>query len=122
MSEDLSECLLRFYTDENWPMSVVNQLRQRGIDVVRCQEVGLVGTLDDEVHLSFAAEQGRVVLTRDQDFLRLRANWMAEEQQHAGILFVNPGRHNDIGLIVTTLVEACELTTPGQWINTVRFL
>jgi len=122
MSEEIEDCLLRFYTDENWPLAVVIQLRQHRIDVVRCQEVGLVGTLDDAIHLAYAAEQGRIVLTRDQDFLRLHANWMAEEQEHAGIVFVNPGRHNDIGLIVSALIEACQLTTPEEWINIVRFL
>jgi predicted nuclease of predicted toxin-antitoxin system len=88
-----------FYTDEHVPSAVAKELRRRDVDVLRCQEAEMMGA-DDLAHLTLAVEQGRVLITRDQDFLRLHAEWMAEGRAHAGIIFITAKSHEDIGAIV----------------------
>lgn len=58
--------------DEHVPKAVAEGLRRRGVDVVTVQEIGLQAA-DDQRHLERAAEEGRVVVTQDADFLRLHA-------------------------------------------------
>ncbi|MBI4790771.1 MAG: DUF5615 family PIN-like protein [Chloroflexi bacterium] len=59
---------IRFYFDEHLPRAVAQGLRQRGIDVVRAQVVGL-RRADDLEHLHFARRENRVIVTQDSDFL-----------------------------------------------------
>ena len=73
----------RFYADEHIARPVIVGLRNMGIDILRAQDVGLRGASDAD-HLSFAPSQGRVVVTRDADFLRLNRAGVA----HSGILFL----------------------------------
>ena len=52
---------IRLYLDDDsLDKALVKALRERGIDVVTTVEVGLDGS-DDEEHLAYAAEQGRVL-------------------------------------------------------------
>lgn len=73
---------IRFHLDESMPNAVAEGLRRRGHDVTTSVEVGLLAARDDE-QLAFATREGRVLITRDQDFLRLHA----ENQEHAGVIF-----------------------------------
>jgi hypothetical protein len=72
------------YSNENFPMPVVEELRRLGHDVVSIQERGRAneGTPDDEV-LSLAIGEERAVLTINRkDFMRLHR----KSDQHAGII------------------------------------
>ena len=51
------------------PAAIAEGLRSRGIDVVRAQEDGFDQT-DDALVLDRATALGRVLFTRDDDFLR----------------------------------------------------
>jgi hypothetical protein len=77
---------LKFYLDTHISKQVALQLRQKGIDVVRCEEAGMAAA-DDEEHLEYAANEGRVLISADQDFTRLHHQWIAKERQHRGIFF-----------------------------------
>ena len=62
-----------FYTDEQFPLPVVEHLRELGHDVLTVQEAGRagLGIPDDEV-LAFAVMQQRTVLTLNRyDFVKL---------------------------------------------------
>lgn len=56
----------RFLADENIDPDLVLGLQRRvdGIDIVRVQDVGL-RTLDDPTILQWAADEGRVLISRD---------------------------------------------------------
>lgn len=58
--------MLRLLTDENLDGNILRGLIRRldGVDVVRVQDVGLIGADDPNV-LAWAAEQGRVLVTHD---------------------------------------------------------
>lgn len=101
---------LKFYTDKHIPKSVALQLRSRGVDVVRCEEVGLAQA-DDETHLRYATQQNRAVVTRDTDFLRLHSQWMQQGNQHSGIMFLHDYLQGEgsVGPIVKELFSYYEL-------------
>lgn len=69
--------MLKFLTDENVTGPLLPQLRLHlpGIDIVRAVEVGL-GQTPDPIILQWAADNGRVLITRDEktmtDFARER--------------------------------------------------
>ena len=61
---------VKFYTDEHVPRAVVRGLRDRGVDVLSVAEAGMLGASDD-AHLARGLGEGRVMLTRDEVFLRV---------------------------------------------------
>jgi hypothetical protein len=73
---------IRFHLDENIAPGVAIGLRFRGIDATTTNDAGLAGA-GDLAQLSFAAASGRVIVTQDDDFLRLHS----EGIHHAGIVF-----------------------------------
>ena len=78
---------IKFYTDTHIAKAVAVQLRNRGVDVVRCEEVGLAEA-DDLEHLEYATQQGRVMVTQDDDFAKYHVQWQQENKVHAGIMLV----------------------------------
>jgi predicted nuclease of predicted toxin-antitoxin system len=76
--------MARLYSNENFPLPVVDELRRRGHDVLTVRETGKAGEgwPDDEV-FAFAVAQGRGVLTLNRrHFVRLHA----AHPNHAGII------------------------------------
>ena len=62
---------IRFHLDENVNSAIATGLRGRGVDVTTTREAGLIAA-DDEEQLKFAKSEGRVVVTHDDDFLRVQ--------------------------------------------------
>jgi hypothetical protein len=77
---------LRIFTDEHIDKAVVEQLRQRGIDVLRCEDAGMKST-DDSILLEYATQNGFVLLSMDRDVTRLAAQWATEGKHHGGIFY-----------------------------------
>ncbi len=73
---------IRFHLDESMPNVVAEGLRRRGFDITTSIEAGLITATDPE-QLAFSLREGRLLITRDQDFLRLSA----QGAEHAGIVF-----------------------------------
>ena len=76
--------MAKLYSNENFPMPVVEELRRLGHDVLTIQESGKAGQRmsDDEV-LSFAATHQRIVLTLNREhFIRLHQ----QSADHFGII------------------------------------
>jgi uncharacterized protein DUF5615 len=76
--------MARLYTNENFPIPVVQELRRWGHDVLTVQEAGTAGqAIPDEAVLAFAVEKGRALVTLNRKhFLRLHAN----DPSHSGIV------------------------------------
>jgi hypothetical protein len=76
--------MARFYANENFPLPVVEALRQQGHDVLTIQETGLAGqAMSDEAVLAFACAEHRAVLTFNRKhFIRLHL----QNSGHAGIV------------------------------------
>jgi predicted nuclease of predicted toxin-antitoxin system len=73
---------IRFHLDEHISAHIAAGLRRRNIDETTTVDADLIGA-PDETHLEFAALSGRVLVTQDDDFLRLHAQGVA----HAGIAY-----------------------------------
>ncbi len=93
---------LKLYTDAHIDKQVVIQLRNRGVDIVRCEEVNMKHAEDIE-HLKYAVQQGRVLITADRDFIDLHTAWTLEGKTHCGIMYVQPEARALIGVIVKQL-------------------
>jgi hypothetical protein len=74
----------RLYSNENFPLPVVEELRRLGHDVLTVQEAGKAEqSIPDEDVLTFATELSRTVLTLNRrHFVRLHG----EQPTHAGII------------------------------------
>lgn len=76
--------MARLYSNENFPLPVVEELRELGHDVLTIQETGKANQAmtDDDV-LAFANEKQRILLALNRrHFIRLHN----KRQPHAGIL------------------------------------
>ena len=76
--------MVRLYSNENFPLPVVNRLRDLGHDVLTTQDAGRGNQgLDDKDVLYFARMQGRAVLTLNRKhFIALHK----EDCNHFGII------------------------------------
>ena len=106
---------IKFYTDEHVARSVVTGLRRRGVDVLTVSEAAMRGAADRE-HLLFAADQGRVIFTQDDDFLRLHAQGIS----HSGIAYVH--QRTPIGDVIRGLMLIYQTLDPAEMDNHVEFL
>ena len=76
--------MARLYSNENFPIPVVDVLRSLGHDVVTIQERGEANkAVADPNVLEYASSENRAVLTLNRkDFIRLHN----EQSEHAGII------------------------------------
>ncbi len=80
--------LMRFYLDENLSDEIAVIARGLGVDVISSHGSGR-DKLTDEDQLTFAAAEGRCVVTVNRDdFIRLTNLFLAEQRVHAGVLIV----------------------------------
>ena len=73
------------YSNENYPLGIVEELRKLGHDVLTAREAGNAGRgVPDEEVLRFATEAGRAVITHNRrHFFRLHHD---TADHHAGII------------------------------------
>ena len=107
---------LTILCDEHVPYAVINGLVARGIDAIPVQRVGM-RSADDPPILDEAHRQGRVLYTRDDDFLAINAAGV----QHAGILYHKAEKYR-IGQAIEMVQLACETLSPEEMRNRVEFL
>ena len=102
--------------DEHIPYPVVKGLRRRGLDVISVQEMGL-SSAEDKTVMNRAREEGRVIYTRDADFLRLHQ----ARFKHAGIFYHHPLAYS-IGEAIRKVMTASEKFSTEEMKNQVKFL
>jgi predicted nuclease of predicted toxin-antitoxin system len=99
---------LRFYTDVHISKATVIQLRQKDVDIIHCGEVGM-SDAEDEDHLRYATENGRIMITCDEDFERYHAMWQTASHEHGGIVYFKMNEScKEIGLIVKEVLFLCQ--------------
>lgn len=106
---------VRYYLDEHVAEAVATGLRNRGVDVLTLSEAGMLGASDRE-HFSYAYEEERVLVTYDDDFLRLAD----QTEEHAGVAFAPQGR--SIGELVRGLTLIAEEMEAEEMEGHVEFL
>jgi predicted nuclease of predicted toxin-antitoxin system len=98
---DESQRIIRFYTDTHIARAIAAQLRLRGVEVVRCEEIGLAEA-SDQAYIAYAAQNGLAMVTHDQGFTGHHRAWLGQGNHHAGIFLITKDKDN-IGMIVNTL-------------------
>lgn len=107
---------MKFYLDEHIPKGVVEGLSRRGVDVLTVREAGRSGD-SDEKQLAFATREARVLVTFDDDFLKLDATGIP----HAGIVFSQTGRHT-VGELIENLMLIANVIEPNEMKNHIEFV
>lgn len=90
---------IRYYFDEMMPSKVTEQLDLRGIEVVMATHVGMEQHSDPE-HLTYATENGLVLVTFDRPF----AGKTAKMTDHGGLVCLS-GMQDNIGRMVRELSQ-----------------
>jgi uncharacterized protein with PIN domain len=106
---------MRFHLDEHVADAIADGLRRRGIDVTTSAQVRLLQATDEQ-HIAFAAREGRVIVTRDRDFLHvdeLPAN-------HAGIVYYPQGSRS-IGEVVRYLILMNDCLRDEDMVGRIEF-
>lgn len=106
---------IQFYADEHIGRSIVVGLRRRGVDVLTVSEAGMRSASDLE-HLKFAFDQKRVIITQDDDFLRLHAQGVT----HRGIVYAP--HHKTVGEIIRGVMLIYHILSPEDMHNHVEFI
>jgi predicted nuclease of predicted toxin-antitoxin system len=108
--------VIQFHLDENVHGAVAEGLRRRGIDVTTSKEANLIGASDKE-QLAFAFETERVLVTHDDDLLRLHA--MGAESM--GIAFCHVEKYS-VGQLVLRLANLWRTKTSDEMRGQIEFL
>ncbi len=77
---------LAFYMDVHVPAAITEGLRRRGINVFTSQEDGTRTSQDDEL-LARAMELDRVLMSQDEDLLRVSRQCQVACNSFAGLAF-----------------------------------
>ena len=107
--------VLRLLADENFNNDILRGLlhREAPVDIVRMQDVGLLGAADPVI-LAWAAERGRILLTHDVKTMPGYAyERMAEGQLMPGVFAVN--RLLPLARAIEELLIVAECSQPPEW-------
>jgi hypothetical protein len=104
-----------YYSDEHVSKAVIKGLRQRGIDILSCQEANMLHASDEE-HLALAARLGRVVITQDTDFIRLHHAGI----EHSGVVYAH--QQLPISKVITGLLLIWEVLEPDEMVNYIEYI
>jgi predicted nuclease of predicted toxin-antitoxin system len=92
---------VKYFLDTHIHKVVAAQLRNRGVDVLRCQDIAMENAKDQEL-LEYAANHDYVIVTNDQGFAGLHTEWLNAGREHNGIFIITHDKDN-IGMVVDGL-------------------
>jgi len=87
-----------FHLDENLTTRIATALRSRDIDCTTSKDADLLASTDGD-QLAYAIEAGRVLITRDSDFVGLH-NWVLDQKEHHPGIIYWANRKKHFGTIV----------------------
>src|SRR4051794_7122042 len=114
--------MLRFLADENFNGDIVRGLllRRSGLDLVRVQDIGLLGA-DDPTVLTGAAQRGRILLTHERatmpDFAWRR---VTAGEPMPGVFVVND--RQPVRQVIDELLLLDDCSEMAEWEGKVVFL
>ncbi len=113
---------MKLLADENIKRQLVRGLllRQSNLDIVRAQDVGLLG-LDDPLVLEWAASEGRVLITYDVSTMPAFAyERIAEGQLMPGVIIIRASM--PVGQAIEDMLILVGATVPGECGGRVLYL
>lgn len=114
--------MLRFLSDEDFNNHIVRGLLRRlpSLDIIRVQDVGLMGRHDTEV-LDRASGEGRVLLTHDADtMIEFAKERVTAELGVPGIVEISQDVR--IGRAIEELAIFATCSLDGEWEGQIVFL
>lgn len=114
--------MLRFLADENLNGAIMRGLLRHSptLDIVRVQDVGLMGK-DDPVVLEWAADHNRVLLTQDVSTITKYAyNRLQSGNSMPGVVEI--GRNIPIGLAIQDLLLLAECGEDADLVGQILYL
>ena len=114
---------MKLYLDEDISPKVSVILRKKGMDAVSAHEAGMLEASDEE-QLSFAAAEGRAMVTRNRDdFITLTVQFFEALKPHKGLIIVPhtiPG--SEFSKLATLLVKFSKDHPQDMASYTIEFL
>ena len=114
--------MIRFLADENFDNDILRGIFRRNpsVDIVRVQDIGLLGA-NDELVLERAADENRVLLTHDVRTITK----FAYERTKQGLLM--PGvfeiaKNSSTGSVIEDILLLVDASLPGEWDGQIRYL
>ncbi len=110
-----------YLDDDTGLLALQPQARERGIDVLRSDDVGMRGARDDR-HLEVATARGLVLVTCNRrDFLKLHYDSLALEREHSGMILVHqdipPGERIRRLLLIASLADPSDMHFRVEWLK-----
>ena len=102
------------YMDHNVPAAITNGLRLKGVDVITAFEDGH-HTVSDPALMDRATALGRVIFTRDDDFLR-----EAQRRQRSGIAFSGVIYAHQLRVSIGRCISDIEIITQAGELDDIR--
>lgn len=111
---------LALYMDVHVPAAITSGLRQRGLDTLTSQK-DVTRRASDQALMRRAAELQRVMVSRDEDFLRIAAHWQTSEIAFVGLISLTSGGAR-IGQIVDDIELICRCMVTEEIRNQIVFV
>ncbi|MCG8584742.1 MAG: DUF5615 family PIN-like protein [Pirellulales bacterium] len=111
---------IALYMDVHVPRAITEALRLRSVDVLTAQEDGGERFADQRL-LERATALGRVLFSRDDDLLRIAAEWQERGTAFAGVIFAHQ-LNASIGTCVADLETIAKVCEPADLADCVEYL
>jgi len=105
---------MKFYVDENIHSAIVSALQKRGFDTKYAAHDA--SGLKDRNHLEKAGQQNRIIITADDDFLKLDQKF-----KHAGIIFLTD-QEISVGTAIKKIGQISAKIDQNQFENHIEFI
>ncbi len=117
---ELLPLYVRLYFDEDVSAGVVENLRQRGFDVVSARDANRLH-LDDDAQLAFAVSEQRALVSHNRHDFELRhERYLTEGKRHYGIIIAK--RRARDSAVVTRLLGLLNSVTADEMSNQLRYV
>ena len=113
---------MRLLTDENLNNHIYRslQLQRPDLDIVRVQDVGLIGKSDPDV-LAWALSENRILITHDvRTIPALAIEWLSESRPIPGIFLAEQSA--PIGRIIADLLLIADASEQEEWEGQIHYL
>jgi hypothetical protein len=116
---EFSTLYIHLYFDEDVSVSIVENLRTRGFDVLSVRDAGARGRSDDEQML-YAVSQKRAMVTHNRvDFEKQHVKFLENGMHHYGVIVAKRRRDSEV---VSKLLELLDTVTAEEMKNQLRYI
>lgn len=107
----------RFHLDECLHVGIAKGLRLRDRDCTTTKDADLISSTDTQ-QWEFANQEGRIIITADQDFLRMAAT----DNNHPGIIYWTKSTDEHFGQLVRQIDELCFTKPAADFHGKIQYL